>query len=202
MSVTDVRSSAGARLVDHVFNTESFDGIAVDDLDAPTVVATDALDHHSVLVRFSEPVSPNAAGPASYAISDPGAVALPVTGVALNDVATEAVLTTMPMVAGVVYDLNVTGLSDTAGNAMGPTIVSFTGVAADISGDVIPPRVVGANATNNTTVVVTFSEPVAAVRTAREPRQLHISPLTPPAGVNGQALLVSRARCQRQPAAA
>ncbi|MBX3142276.1 MAG: hypothetical protein KF813_00860 [Trueperaceae bacterium] len=193
LTVGAVTSAVGSRLVDHLFNEVAFTGIALDDLDPPTILAAYAIDNRSVMVRLSESVGPDAAAPANYRITDPASLVLQVTAAGLAALSTEVVLTTEPMIGGVVYDLLVSGLRDTAGNTMASTTVAFVGVPADPSQDLLPPRVLGAIATSNTSVIVTFSEPVAGgADSAENPEHYSIVPMPDTAVVAPQALVIVR----------
>lgn len=148
------------RLVDPFLNTVSFMGIAANDTVAPTVTDAFPTANTTVIVQFSEPVSDNAANPSNYALTDSGGP-LAVISAELNDLKTEVRLSTLPMTPGVMYRLVVSGVTDRNGNPIDPTnAVEFSGTPVDPGADTTAPRVVGANSTGNTSVVVTFSEPV------------------------------------------
>ncbi|MFO8150798.1 MAG: binary toxin-like calcium binding domain-containing protein [Trueperaceae bacterium] len=166
LEVAAVFSRVGERLVDPFNNRTAFVGIAANDTRSPTVEQASSLGVTAVEVRFSEPLrdEPGGAGdPASYAIADAGGESLPVVDVELNAYRTAAVLTTgRSQVDGRAYTLTVQGLRDDAGNALDPdpTDVSFVGQDAPVGVDTTPPRVANVGSTGNTSVVVTFSEPV------------------------------------------
>ncbi|MDF1523135.1 MAG: hypothetical protein P1P87_09995, partial [Trueperaceae bacterium] len=160
VQVTNVLSNTGAKLVDPFLNTATFQGMTRDDTTAPTVQDVFSTSATTIVVRFSEPVSDDAASPTRYVITDPGGAVLPVVAVALNDVKTEATLTTWPMTAGVMYRLEVVGITDRNGNPIVGNTTEFEGTPVDFAFDTQGPRVLSANSTSNTTVVVTFDEPV------------------------------------------
>ena len=160
LRATNVTTMQDSRLVDPQLNMATFVGMAANDTAAPTVVDAFPTANTTVVVQFSEPVSDNAANPANYAITDSGG-ALAVISASLNALKTEVTLSTLPMTPGVMYRLVVSGISDRNGNPIDPTnSVDFSGTPIDPGLDTTAPRVVGANSTSNTTVVVTFSEPV------------------------------------------
>jgi hypothetical protein len=166
LDVAAVFSRVGERLVDPFNNRAAVRGIAAHDTRSPSVARAASLGATAVEVRFSEPVRdvPGGAGdPASYAIVDAGGEALPVVGVQLNAYRTAAVLTTgRSQVNGRTYTLTVRGVRDDAGNALDPdpSDVVFFGQDAPVGVDTTSPRVANVGSTGNTSVVVTFSEPV------------------------------------------
>ena len=159
--VTNVQSAQGGKLVDPFLNVAGFHGITKDDAVDPTVLAAYATGNTTVVIQFSEPVADSAASPSNYRILDPDDVEVPVVAAVLNDVKTEVTLTTWPMTAGVTYTLEIDHITDANGNELGFTTLTFDGTPVDASEDYQSPRVLGATSTNNSTVVVTFSEPVA-----------------------------------------
>lgn len=160
VQVTNVLSNTGAKLVDPFLNTAAFQGMTRDDATAPTVADVFSTSATTIVVRFSEPVSDDAASPTRYVVVDESGAPLPVVAVALNDVKTEATLTTWPMTAGVMYTLEVVGITDRNGNPIAAAPTEFEGTPVDSAFDTQGPRVLSANSTANTTVVVTFDEPV------------------------------------------
>jgi hypothetical protein len=160
VKVTNVLSATGNKLLDPFVNTAQFRGITRDDAIAPTVGDVFATNNTTLVVRFSEPVSDDAGSPTRYTIKDADGTILPVVAAVLNDVKTEVTLTTWPMTAGAVYTVVVAGITDRNGNPIEVNATTFSGTPVDASFDRTPPRVLSANSTSNTTVVVTFDEPV------------------------------------------
>ncbi|MDF1521271.1 MAG: hypothetical protein P1P87_00445 [Trueperaceae bacterium] len=166
LDVAAVFSRVGERLVDPFNNRTAVRGIAANDTRSPSVDQASSLGATAVSVRFSEPVrdEPGGAGdPASYGIVDAGGESLPVIGVELNAYRTAAVLTTgRSQVDGRAYTLTVRGVRDDAGNALDPdpSDAVFFGQDAPVGVDTTAPRVANVGSTSNTSVVVTFSEPV------------------------------------------
>ncbi|HET8986303.1 MAG TPA: Ig-like domain-containing protein, partial [Trueperaceae bacterium] len=162
--VAGVLSLSGNRLVDPFLNVGDFRGIPQGDQVPPEVLDAYATGNTTVVLRFSEPVSSNAADPTGYLVLDSGDAVLTVAGAKLNEYGTEATLTTWPMTAGVEYRLTtVSGVTDTSGNALTIDAAApprFVGAAVDAGNDTLPPRVLGANSISSTQIVVTFSEPV------------------------------------------
>ncbi len=162
--VTNVLSQSGSKLVDPFVNTAIFRGITEGDQVPPQVLEAFPTSNTTVVVRFSEPVSQNAADPTRYIILDEDDNQLPVVNAVLNDFATEVTLTTWPMTAGATYRLvQINGVTDKNGN---PLVIEtgsepvFLGAPVNAGEDHLPPRVLGANSIDNTHVVVTFSEPI------------------------------------------
>jgi len=160
VKVTNVLSAQGSKLVDPFVNTAQFRGITKGDAVAPTVKDVFVTGNTTIVIQFSEPVGDDAADPSKYLVRDPDGAPLPVVAAVLNDVRTEVTLTTWPMTAGVTYVVEVVGVTDRNGNPIEPNETTFQGAPVDASDDQKPPRVMGANSTGNTTVVVTFDEPV------------------------------------------
>ncbi len=163
LTAANVMSADGERLLDPFLASASFHGIASSDGARPVITAIAATSETSVAIRFSEPVTQAAANPTKYRLQDPDGSTLPVVAAELNGFGTEATIKTWAMTQGVRYTLvALDDVEDLSGNPVdvGPG-ASYTYTGTPGSGaDLQPPRVLGANAVNSTTVVVTFSEPV------------------------------------------
>lgn len=141
---------------DHL--TAPFDGIALDDRAAPRLTDVVSTGTRSILLTFSEPLAPTAADPRLFSIS-PG---LAVTGAQLTGQGTQVILTTEPQIRGVTYAVTA-DVRDQAGNPIDPNARQMAFPASDtppVEANELP-RVVGAVATSNLTVVVHFSEPMS-----------------------------------------
>jgi len=142
---------------DHL--TAPFDGIALDDRAAPRLTDVVSTGTRSILLTFSEPLSPLSADPRLFSISP----SLPVTGAQLTGQGTQVVLATEPQISGLTYAVTVAGVRDPAGNLIDPNARQMTfpaGGTPPVEPDELP-RVVGAISTSNLTVVVHFSEPMS-----------------------------------------
>lgn len=168
----------------------TFRGIAPVDAVAPTVVEAVALDEETILVRFSEPVNDAGGQETSYVVTDGDGADVRVNGATLNDVATEAIVTTWPMTPGGAHDVEVADVADLSGNAIGANTTSVRVPSGAAPDDETAPRVVGANATDATTVVVTFDEPVAGgMASAENPANYDIVDAARADGLSTQAVL-------------
>jgi hypothetical protein len=168
-----------------------FVGIAEVDTAAPNVLEVVAHDPETVVVRFSEPVGPGAADDTAYGIVDGDGAEVPVSRAVLNDVATEATLTTWPMAAGGEHELSVAGVSDLSLNPVAPNATVFRVPTGDAPDDTTPPRVVGASSTGPTSVVVTFDEPVAGgLVSAENPGAYEIVDVARTGELSTQAILL------------
>lgn len=159
ITVTNVEDSAG-RLIDPSRASDTFAAIPADDAQPPAVTSAVALTDRTVQVSFSEPVRDTAADAANYEIVDSSGQPLAVRQATLNHpYNTVATLTTVPQTVGASYVVRVRNVLDQQGNAMRPAgaTATFTGLGAVTEGR---PRVVGAGATDNTTVLVTFDKPM------------------------------------------
>lgn len=99
--------------------------------ESPTAGATSVSADTTVTATFSEAVDPTTVTDTSFTLTDPGLapVSATVTYDAVSHVATLAPSSNLS--PGVTYTATVSGVNDTAGNAMvGPTIWSFTTVSS------------------------------------------------------------------------
>lgn len=163
LKVEDVIAADGEQVLDPFMATRTFQGIAATDTSSPGITSIEAASDTSVVVRFSEPVSEAAADPSKYRIEDPDGSPLQVVAANLNAFHTEAKITTSSMTLGLEYSLvALDAVEDASGNPLSLGQVSrftYSGSAAN-GADQEPPRVLGANSVDSTTIVVTFSEPV------------------------------------------
>lgn len=165
-SVFDVFDAPGGRLVHPEGNSARFTGIGTPDASSPQLRSATPVSAKQIMVRFSEAVDGDAGGaasPAAYSVQGDGGEELNVTRVELSAHGTYAVITTeRSQNDGETYTLTVTDLRDLAGNvAVGAgASAQFTGGSGVVGTDTVPPRLSSAVATSNTSVVVSFSEPV------------------------------------------
>ncbi len=147
------------RYIDPTRNIAEFYGIPPVDTFGPRVVKAESISNTEVVVSFSEPLSPEAANPANFSISPD----LTVVDARLGKFDTQVILTTSPQFVDVVYTVTVENVVDKAGNLIDPTAntatFSYAGGPGSLGPDVLP-RVVGAASTDNTGVLVTFTNPM------------------------------------------
>ncbi len=161
VKVTNLKSKSSSQLINPDRSTATFNSIPEADTTPPTV--TDAFPNNSttVVVLFSEAVSEEAVNPTSYSITGSDGKEVLITEGSINEQGNKVTLSTTLLIEGVTYTVLVTGVEDSEGNVIVNDGVgnkaTFTGPPSD---DKEPPKVANAGATNNTTVVVTFNEPV------------------------------------------
>ncbi|PNY79353.1 Ig-like domain-containing protein [Deinococcus koreensis] len=158
-------SGQAPALVDPQRSQDTFTPMAAGPDKVPPVVKQIlSTGNTSVQLLFSEPLTSAAADLARYTVTDAAGQPLAVTAARLSEFQTSLVLTTTPQTGGTAYTVKSTGLADPAGNALseGASTLTFTGSsrAGPPGADTTPPRVVSAGATSNTTVRVSFSEPM------------------------------------------
>lgn len=131
-------------------------GQAVSDAAPPRLLTISAPDARSLLLRFSEPLREIAEN--NFSIADADGAAVEVVAARFTDAyRTNVMLTTGQQRPGTLK-VAVNGVRDVAGNAIAPGAgLPFAGGGAE---DTTAPLVSGLRSTGNTTVVVTFSEPM------------------------------------------
>ena len=129
----------------------------------PVVLRAVALSNTSILVTFSMPMEDAAEAVGFYRLPGSG---LNISAASLSADNTSVTLTTSPQL-DVEYTLEVSDIRSRDGQVLDPLHSTVTfygmlppGMASTSTVDAESPRVVGAAATSNTTVIVTFSEPV------------------------------------------
>lgn len=156
ISVTNVLSNSGGKLIDPDFNIASFHGIDVADATQPQLVRAEALDYQSVRLTFSEPLENHATDLLNYTVSP----SLSLVGLTVNEWGTQATLSTLPMTAGTTYTATVGGVEDRAGNVINPAQNTATfGIPAS---ETVKPKLLYAASIDATTVIAAFSEPMSA----------------------------------------
>lgn len=169
MTVTNVISAPGAKLINPLLSTASFFGIAKVDVTPPKVLNAASTGITTLTLYFSEPLNDSAESQLNYTICAtefdasgkcPAGSELNVLSAALKEHNTMVVLTTEPQQAGVDYYVRVADVKDQAvpapGNLMPTTITKFT-TAAAVADSSQKPHVVGVISTSNTSVIVSFS---------------------------------------------
>lgn len=173
LTVTNVEDTAG-RLIDYANASATLRGITADDARPPSIVRALPLSDQAVQVHFSEPVREAAADTANYRIVDQDDNVLVVHEVILNrPFDTVATLATRPQTVGASYTLTASDLRDRRGNAMtaAGAEATFEGVGPTTEG---APHLLGAGATDNRTVLLTFSKPMDRA-SAQEPSHYAIT---------------------------
>lgn len=121
----------------------------------PQVTSITATSPTTVQIVFSEPVSDSAADASNYVITTEGG-GLAVIGATLNEFKTQVSLTTVAQ-ASVDYTVKITNVKDSSGNVLDAAVSkTFKGLLIDDT----PPKLATAGSTSNTTINVSFSEPV------------------------------------------
>lgn len=129
----------------------------------PGLLSAISLDNTSILLTFSDRMDDETAeNIAFYRIADPDGdadVDIVITGAALSADETTVVLTTTPQ-ANIEYTLQITNVKSKAGGKL----IDPTRSAATFFGippiDINPPQVIGAVSTSDTTLLISFSEPL------------------------------------------
>ncbi len=124
------------------------------DTTPPEVTGASITNQTTVVVSFSEALQASGAqNAANYSISG----GITVTGAVMNG--TQVTLTTSSHSFNQQYTVTVSNVKDLAGNLINPNANSAQYI---LEGDTTPPEVTGASITNQTTVVVSFSEALQA----------------------------------------
>ncbi len=152
--------AADGDMLDPESRNAVFFGLATLDAQSPAVLSALATDPTTINVAFSEQVDANAENVTSYRIvtDDVTASPLPCSAAELMRSGTEVKLTTTTQ-RGLRYKLTVNNVSDLSGNEIDGSLNSalFEGIPETIAAELVPPRVLGAVSTRNTTVLVSFS---------------------------------------------
>jgi hypothetical protein len=177
-------SSQGApALVDPFQSTAEFTAVAAVDRARPTITRVTSLSNTTVQVLFSEALTADAADLTHYVIRDTAGAPLAVARTELSEFRTAVILTTSPQTPMAQYTVEATGLVDMANNPLdlAASHTSFNGTSSHGPGasDITPPRVVNAGATSNTTVQVSFSEPLQSAG-AEDPTHYRITGVSAP----------------------
>jgi hypothetical protein len=144
-------------LLDPTRATAPFRGRTLRDETAPRLLAASALDNETLVLRFDEPLSADAADVRHFTVTP----ALTLVDATAGAFGTQLTLRTLPMVAGVTYTVRAgEGVRDVARLPLDPAHRSASFSSPALSDGKSQPRVVGATSTSNTTVVVRFSKPM------------------------------------------
>jgi cysteine-rich repeat protein len=160
LTVGNVRDRA-RNLIDPAYNTATFTGIT-SQLFLETATS---LGSTEVMLKFSEPAtSESLQNAANYAILDPDTdqdIDIQITGAVASSDGRRVVLTTTPQ-SNMLYRVVANNIQSTGGDFyIDPdrNHADFQGIAPN---DEAPPRVVSAVSASDTTVLVTFNEPLRA----------------------------------------
>lgn len=178
IKATNIQDKLG-RLLNPEGNTATFRGQAIEDKAAPTVTGAVAINSSTVFVNFSEPVSDAAKDVNNYKITDEKGKDLVVLSVAMDAFSTRARLNTTTQAADSKYVVEVSKVTDLAGNIINPEkdAADFKGTSQADDKEVLP-RVVSAISTSNTTVLVTFTKAMrGGIESAENPAHYRISNL-------------------------
>ncbi len=177
VKVTNVWSSPEKKRIDPNYTIQNFFGIDPIDTTPPVVKGVETTGPTTIVLTFNEAVSDNAGDPSNYTVyycqvaespcQEQNRVQLAITDAVLNQYNTQVLLTTLPQEVGVEYFVVVEGVQDPKGNVVDTTNTANT-VTTIYAGESDPatvlelPRLIGANSTSNTTVVVSFSKPMSS----------------------------------------
>lgn len=163
LSVRGVPTRSDA-LIDPFNGDAAFAGIAPVDVTPPRIASVAATGDTTFAIEFTEPVDgATAADLARYAVTDRSGESLILSAAALDPFGLVVTLTGRSQVPDVTYDVTATGIQDAAGNVMGDgtgSRGSFLGWRGGSEGDDVGPTIVNVSSTDNTTVVIGFSEKV------------------------------------------
>ncbi len=159
LTVTNVKAVSDDFLIDPTRNTASFFGIPTDDDVPPTVTGAAATGSTSVLVSFSEPLDNEADDPLNFSIDPP----LVITDAVQTRHQTQMLLTTLTQAADSLYTVTVSSVKDKAGNVIDPdeSWATFRGTSREL-------YLLSAISLSNTSVLLTFNEPVNATTAQNE----------------------------------
>jgi len=143
----------------------SVQGIATTDTRAPRVLAANALDRQSIVVAFDEPIGDVV--PADFVVTSDAGVSLETRAVTFTDEFRTAVRLSTAQQQDGVYTVKVKNVTDAAQNVVDATGGQVT-VNNAANADTTPPRLSSVGATNSTTIIVTFSEPMKGGTTGAE----------------------------------
>ncbi|PKG99230.1 Ig-like domain-containing protein [Paraglaciecola sp. MB-3u-78] len=164
--ITNIITQPGSKLIHPDRNGGYFFGISETDITAPLLLSAVSTSHNSVIATFNEPLWDTAAEPKHYQICSiafdnagqcPENNQLSVISSELVGLNTQVSIITGPQDSGVNYYLSVTNVTDRASPAPGNIIADFT-VAKFIGSGLSAPSIASAIATDNTHVLVNFTE--------------------------------------------
>ena len=180
LKVTNVKSKAGAFVVDPTRNVVTFDGVPPVDTDPPRLLSATPTSNTTIILNFSEPLRPGSEDPRNYIIRcfDPFTASpcpnLEIQNTQLASLGTQVVLTTLPQSPAFQYTVEIVNrcgspvdrdncVQDVQENPIGTTgnTATFTGLDRDrpylasaisLGPDSLDPT--------KAYVLLTFSEPV------------------------------------------
>lgn len=173
IKVTNVKSAPERKRIDPNYTIQHFFGVDPIDITSPEVKDIETTGPTTITLTFNEAVSDDAGDPSHYSVyyclieetpcQEHNRVELAITGAELNHYNTQVILTTLPQEIGVKYFVTVEGVEDPKGNVVDSTNSANT-VTTIYTGESDPataldlPRLISANSTSNTNVVLSFSK--------------------------------------------
>ncbi len=148
-------SAIGGDFIDPERNSTTFWGTPATDTAGPRVTKAVSLGPTALALYFSEPLESQWAAPQHYAIDNN----LHVLDVVFDDYNAVAFLTTTAQKPGTIYTVTVSNVRDLARNLIDPDFDTTT--FEMFPEDTSLPQVVSAVSTSTTTVLLSFSEPMA-----------------------------------------
>jgi hypothetical protein len=166
LQITNIITKAGSKLIHPDRSGGYFFGIAPTDVTAPLLLSVVSTSHTSIIATFSEPLWDTASAPLHYRICSvafdnsgacPELNQLSVVSSELVGFNTQVSIATGPQDSGVSYYLSVSDVTDRASPAPGNIIATPT-VAKFIGSGLSAPAIASTIATDNTHLLVTFTE--------------------------------------------
>lgn len=146
-----------------------FDTATAVDTTAPSLVslapfdgATNVGTNAHLRLRFDEAINPLTVAPSNLSLTHAGGVVVPCTITIANDNLSATIEPHQPLLGSTLYEFEVSGVSDPAGNTVATSTTSFTtGAGPDFTApSVLSQRPVGTDVPVNALFVFEFSEPV------------------------------------------
>ncbi len=186
VKVTNVEARSGGQRIHPGFNRGHFFGIP--STDVLQLTSAVPIAETTVLLSFSEPISEAGVNPTNFDVAycplDDTACAEPaellITAAELSEQGTRVTLTTLAQPAGNEFTVTARDVRGLAGNLIEQNTQTFVVAPADEE----PPQLTQAVAIGPTTVLLSFSEPLAA--NAADPTHFEIT------GAGGSRLVVTR----------
>lgn len=125
------------------------------DTTAPRLTSAVATSATTILVSFSESMNESIGDPARYTLAPGGFV----SGAVVSQFRSQALLTTSTLTPGLTYTVSAAAVADGSGNVLDPAADSASVVFGAV--DERAPQLLGATTVDQTTIKLTFSEPLS-----------------------------------------
>ena len=166
LMITNIITKPGSKLIHPDRSGGYFFGIAPTDVSPPLLLSAVSTSHNSVLATFNEPLWDTASASMHYRVCSiafdsqgdcPEINQLSVVSSQLTSQNTQVSIITGPQDSGINYYLSVNGVTDRASPAPG-NYIAVPAVAKFIGSGLSAPSIASSIATDNTHVLVTFTE--------------------------------------------